>query len=145
MVDFFFACIPITTGSVNTLTGYAEQMAFKNIGKKIQEAREEKGMTQVDLARALGITQAALSNYELGKRRLYIHQIETMAGLLDKSISFFVKDMGNAVNDGEVITGENGLEQLRNRVVDRISRLSENDLQSIDEYITYLEWRQRDV
>lgn len=120
-------------------------MAFKNIGKKIQEAREEKGMTQVDLARALGITQAALSNYELGKRRLYIHQIETMAGLLDKSISFFVKDMGNAVNDGEVITGENGLEQLRNRVVDRISRLSENDLQSIDEYITYLEWRQRDV
>lgn len=120
-------------------------MAFKNIGKKIQQAREERGMTQVDLARALGITQAALSNYELGKRRLYIHQIETMAGVLDKSISFFMEDMNSVVHDGEEKGVENGSEQLRNRIVDRISRLKENDLKSIDEYITYLEWRQRDV
>ncbi|HOO46520.1 MAG TPA: helix-turn-helix transcriptional regulator, partial [Deltaproteobacteria bacterium] len=54
-------------------------MGFKEIGKKIQKAREEKGMTQVGLSKALGITQAALSNYELGKRRLYLHQIEQIA------------------------------------------------------------------
>ena len=44
-------------------------MGFKEIGKKIQLAREEKGMTQADLAERLGITQAALSNYE--RRTLY--------------------------------------------------------------------------
>ena len=54
-------------------------MGFKEIGKKIQSAREEKGMTQADLAEGLGISQAALSNYELGKRRLYLGQIQEVA------------------------------------------------------------------
>ena len=61
-------------------------MGFKEIGRKIQIAREERGMTQVDLAHALGITQAALSNYELGKRRLYLHQIERIASVLGKGL-----------------------------------------------------------
>jgi len=119
-------------------------MAFKNIGQKIQAAREEKGMTQVDLAGALGITQAALSNYELGKRRLYIHQIEAIADVLERSISYFIEGGGN--NTGSQISSlSNEDEQLRNRIVDRISRLDKDDLASVGEYIAYLEWRQRDV
>lgn len=65
-------------------------MGFKEIGRKIQRAREETGLTQVDLAQSLGITQAALSNYELGKRRLYLHQIEDIARVLQKSLDYFI-------------------------------------------------------
>ncbi len=119
-------------------------MAFKNIGQKIQAAREEKGMTQVDLAGALGITQAALSNYELGKRRLYIHQIEAIADVLEKSISYFIEG-GESTAGSEISSSSNEEELLRNRIVDRISRLDKDDLTSVGEYITYLEWRQRDV
>lgn len=120
------------------------KMAFKNIGQKIQAAREEKGMTQVDLAGALGITQAALSNYELGKRRLYIHQIEAIAGVLDKSISYFIEGGNHNDGGGTPPSSADEEELLRSRVIDRISRLDIDDLASLSEYITYLEWRQRD-
>jgi transcriptional regulator with XRE-family HTH domain len=58
-------------------------MGFKEIGRKIQQAREARDLTQVELAQTLGITQAALSNYELGKRRLYLHQIKQCLKAID--------------------------------------------------------------
>ena len=58
-------------------------MGFKEIERKIQQAREARDLAQVELAQTLGITQAALSNYELGKRRLYLHQIEQCRKAID--------------------------------------------------------------
>ena len=39
-----------------------------NIGKAIKELRKEKGLSQSDLAQVTGITQAAISGIENGKR-----------------------------------------------------------------------------
>lgn len=39
-----------------------------NVGKAIRELRKEKGLSQEELAAASGITQAALSQIENGKR-----------------------------------------------------------------------------
>jgi len=64
-------------------------VAHPSIGIKIQQAREELGITQRELAAKLGCTQAALSNYELGKRRLYLANLERIAGALGKPISYF--------------------------------------------------------
>ncbi|MBD7987013.1 helix-turn-helix transcriptional regulator [Luteimonas sp. Sa2BVA3] len=38
--------------------------------KELISARESRGLTQVELARALGRTQSFVSKYELGERRL---------------------------------------------------------------------------
>jgi XRE family transcriptional regulator, regulator of sulfur utilization len=38
------------------------------LGKAIQELRKEKGLSQADLAKAAGITQAAMSGIENGNR-----------------------------------------------------------------------------
>jgi transcriptional regulator with XRE-family HTH domain len=67
-------------------------MIYKDIGKKIQRAREEAGLSQEELATRLGYTQAALSNYELGKRRLYLANIEQIARELNKPLSYFLED-----------------------------------------------------
>ena len=67
-------------------------MIYKDIGKKIQKAREEAGLSQEEMASRLGYTQAALSNYELGKRRLYLANIEQIAVLLNKPLSYFLDD-----------------------------------------------------
>ena len=67
-------------------------MIYKEIGKKIQKARDELGLSQEELACRLGYTQAALSNYELGKRRLYLANIEQIARELDKPLSYFLED-----------------------------------------------------
>jgi transcriptional regulator with XRE-family HTH domain len=67
-------------------------MIYKDIGKKIQKAREEAGLSQDEMATRLGVTQAALSNYELGKRRLYLANIEQIAVLLNKPLSYFLDE-----------------------------------------------------
>ena len=66
-------------------------MVSPSIGMRIQHAREELGITQQELAAKLGCTQAALSNYELGKRRLYLANLERIADALGKPISYFTE------------------------------------------------------
>jgi transcriptional regulator with XRE-family HTH domain len=67
-------------------------MIYKAIGKKIQKAREEAGLSQEELSSRLGYTQAALSNYELGKRRLYLPNIQQIARELNKPLSYFLDE-----------------------------------------------------
>ena len=112
-------------------------MGFKEIGRKIQKAREENGMTQVDLSRTLGITQAALSNYELGKRRLYLHQIEQIALMLGKSLDFFITDEHAASEPpppGKTVPE-------KETILSRVSRLNSCELSALADYLDFLEWR----
>lgn len=65
-------------------------MVFREIGLRIQRAREELGLTQEELAARLGCTQSALSNYELGKRRLYLNLLNEIARILNKPLDYFL-------------------------------------------------------
>lgn len=66
--------------------------AYEQIGRKIQKARDEAGMSQEELASKIGCTQASLSNYELGKRRLYLADLQRIGRLMGKPITYFVED-----------------------------------------------------
>lgn len=74
-------------------------MAYRSIGIKIQQARQELGLTQEELAAKLGCTQAALSNYELGKRRLYLASLEQIANILGKPLSYFLESLASSDED----------------------------------------------
>ena len=111
-------------------------MGFKEIGRKIQQAREEKGLTQVELSLALGITQAALSNYELGKRRLYHHQIESIAKILGKDLEYFIGSGSTPRKDRP-----DGASALQDRIVSRIRAMSPEDLSALGEYLDFIAWR----
>jgi len=77
-------------------------MVFREIGKRIQQAREEDGITQEELASRLGCTQSALSNYELGKRRLYLNLLNQIAQVLNRPLEYFME------TSGEGSGGDNG-------------------------------------
>lgn len=66
--------------------------AYEEIGRKLQKAREEAGLSQEELAKRLGCTQASLSNYELGKRRLYLADLQRIGQLLGKPVTYFLED-----------------------------------------------------
>lgn len=50
---------------------YSVPVDAKTIGKRLSELRKSRGLTQVEIAKQLGMTQALVSDYERGKLRLH--------------------------------------------------------------------------
>lgn len=74
-------------------------MGYKSIGKRLQMAREEAGFNQEQLAARIGCSQSTLSNYEKGKRRVYLAQLEKIARVLNKPIEYFLKPVNNCADE----------------------------------------------
>lgn len=68
-------------------------MSYKKLGKRIQLAREEIGLNQEQLASMLGCSQPTLSNYEKGKSRIYLTQLQKVAEILNKPAHYFLEAM----------------------------------------------------
>jgi transcriptional regulator with XRE-family HTH domain len=109
-------------------------MIYKDIGKKIQKAREELGLSQEELASRLGYTQAALSNYELGKRRLYLANIEQIARELNRPLSYFLDESAMTANAEE---GKQQDETI-SEIIKLLSKLPAEEQKYLLEYI---KWR----
>lgn len=78
--------------------------SYKEIGRKIQRAREDASLSQEELARLLGCTQSSLSNYELGKRRLYLTDLQRIGELLGKPITYFLEEFEEDGRSGDEYT-----------------------------------------
>lgn len=52
------------------------------MGEKIRQARENAGLSQKQLAEALGLDQSAVSNWETGKSEPTLHNLRRMADIL---------------------------------------------------------------
>ena len=74
-------------------------MKFREVGKRIQQAREERGLTQAELAARLRCTQSALSNYELGKRKPNLDLLNEIAEVLNKPLDYFFEPVAAKKDD----------------------------------------------
>lgn len=61
------------------------------IGKRICTARENKNMTQAELAEALGISVNAVSLFETGTNGCSLKNLLTISDLLDVSMDYLTK------------------------------------------------------
>jgi transcriptional regulator with XRE-family HTH domain len=57
------------------------------VGQRIREWRLRRELSQADVARRAGITQASLSNYENGKRDMPLSTLLGVTGALNVSLS----------------------------------------------------------
>lgn len=55
----------------------------QTIGNNLKAARLEKGLTQNDMAKKMGILQPAYARYESGKVQLNYEQIQELCDFLD--------------------------------------------------------------
>lgn len=69
------------------MSGRAKYSAEESssIGERLAAIRKERGITQVELAERLGVTQAAVSAYEIGKARLIAPMLLRIAQILGAS------------------------------------------------------------
>lgn len=57
-----------------------------SVGERIKQIRISKGITQTELADAIGTTKVAISRYELNKRELRFEQVQNIANFLGVSV-----------------------------------------------------------
>ena len=67
----------------------AYQEAYKNFLARLIEARKQAGLTQVEVAKRLGRAHSFISKCELGERRVDFVELQQLAKLYNKDLSFF--------------------------------------------------------
>lgn len=67
------------------------KLDYKYMGLRIKELRKEKGLTQTQLANALGTYPSNVSRYEQGKTRMSMRELVKIANFFDTTISSFIK------------------------------------------------------
>ena len=110
-------------------------MPYKELGSRIQRAREEAGLSQGELAARINCTQSALSNYELGKRRIYLAKLEEVARVLKKPLSYFVESSSDTYTREQTLL----LEDPRLREI--LMGVAELPLEDRERVLEYIKWR----
>ncbi|MEZ5312886.1 MAG: helix-turn-helix domain-containing protein [Thermoanaerobaculia bacterium] len=63
-----------------------EKEFFRDFGSRLAELRKARGLTQVQLAERLEITQQQLASYEIGRRRVPVSLLAPLADALSASV-----------------------------------------------------------
>ena len=63
-----------------------EKAFFVQLGSRIAQLRKEQGITQVQLAEWLNVSQQTVNAYEVGRRRMAVSALPTIAKLLGVSL-----------------------------------------------------------
>lgn len=107
-----------------TIPGIITHMAtkdsafFKALGERIAAARKERGLTQLQLADALGIAQQTLGHYEVARARIAADLLPQLADLLDVSLDELLVGQPTAR-----IPGKRGPASRLEQQMDAITRL----------------------
>jgi len=65
---------------------------YSELGHALSEARESRGYTQTQFARALGIAQSTYGGYEAALRKIPVHVLKQAADKLNVSIDSLLYD-----------------------------------------------------
>ena len=68
----------------------AERTVRLRVGEKIRALRKRKRVRQYVLARMVGITPGALTNFEKGRRHVSLDWLERIADALDTPVAYFL-------------------------------------------------------
>lgn len=105
--------------------------ASARIGRRIAYYRNRAGLTQVELAGRLGITQALLACYETGKRNIPVGLLEPCSEILDGDVSSLFEE----TPDKPVRRRKPGPRSKLERQIDELRRLPESQQQLVSDVI----------
>jgi transcriptional regulator with XRE-family HTH domain len=101
----------------------------KEVGERLRSLRQAQGLTQIDLAHTLGITQSNVSAIERGARGLTVHQVVKLAKALNASTDEILGTHKTAASKGvavEILQDRRFLKRLQ-----RVGQLPERDQQAL--------------
>ena len=73
-----------------------EKDYFKVLGSRVAQLRKHQNLTQVQLAEALGMSQQMVASYEVGRRRIPVSMLHSLAQALSVDIDGLLGDAAKA-------------------------------------------------
>ena len=77
---------------VKEASGEVKSAQELKVGERIREVRKSKRIRQKVLARMVGISPGALTNFEKGRRRISLDWLHKIAEALDTPVAYFLPD-----------------------------------------------------
>ena len=77
---------------VKEASGEVKSAQELKVGEQIREVRKSKRIRQKVLARMVGISPGALTNFEKGRRRISLDWLHRIAEALDTPVAYFLPD-----------------------------------------------------
>lgn len=109
-------------------------MVVGGFGEKVRVKRQEKGLTQGELAKKAGITQATISRVESGEvLQLGSDKLRGLAKALDVSVDFLVGKIDRMEFDDSLIN-----DQTAKVIFRGYEKLSEKRKRQVLEYVEFL-------
>ena len=73
-----------------------EKEYFKVLGSHVAQLRHDQNLTQVQLAETLGISQQMVASYKIGRRRIRVSMLQSLARALSVEIDGLLGDTAKA-------------------------------------------------
>lgn len=86
----FIHCVPATAMAISI----EEKAFFVALGERITQSRKARGITQVQLAETLGVSQQTIQAYEVGRRRIQVSALPVVARALSVSLEELFGETG---------------------------------------------------
>lgn len=96
-----------------------EKAFFAQLGARIAQLRKTQGITQVQLADVLGVSQQTITAYEVGRRRIQVSSLPVIAKTLGVAVEELVGPEPKA-------TAKRGPAPKLQQQMDRIAKLPRN-------------------
>jgi transcriptional regulator with XRE-family HTH domain len=74
-----------------------ERAFFERLGTRVAELRRTQNITQVEMAATLGVSQQTINSYEVGRRRIPVSALPTLARSLAVSLEELFGDDAAAI------------------------------------------------
>jgi transcriptional regulator with XRE-family HTH domain len=110
--------------SVIAMMSKDEKGYFKALGARVAERRKELGLTQVQLAEALGILQQTYASYEVGRYRFPVSMLTPLARMLKIEVDVLLGETTKAHS-------KRGPVPKLQRHIERISQLPRGDQEAL--------------
>ena len=83
--------------------------AYERFRRLLVEARQRSGLTQIEVAAQLGVSQSFVSKYELGERRLDVIELLRIADIIDADVHNLIRQI---IADEDLFLSASILEEL---------------------------------
>ncbi len=90
-----------------------DRVFFKNLGQRIARLRKERGLTQVQLAEILGVSQQHMQSFEKGRRRVPVSALPILSKTLGVPVEELIGMKTHESKRGPTPKLQRQLEQLQ--------------------------------